>query len=226
VFREMLTFTPAMQLTYDCFGPMYHLGQDKWTRKYQASDPHSQNELPTQGIGWHSDGPHGFPEIAGHVPFHTLRFGYFMSDTTHEGQNGTLECMAGSHRSLLATHAQINTVYSGAGREAQWPISLNPRNGPPEQDQGEDPSTYSDNHMVHKAPAGTIVAFQNGCERSHHPSVHPPSTLSTLSTLSIRNQLLTQRLSLFSHLRLWDVVVSATACGTARCLTSPTSPAR
>ena len=77
-------------------------------------------------------------------------------------QNGTLECMAGSHRSQLSKHAQVNTVFSGAGREAQWPISLNPPNGPPEQDKGEDPSIYSDNHIVHKAPAGTIVAFQNG----------------------------------------------------------------
>ena len=154
VFREMLTFTPAMQLSYDCFGPMFHLGQDKWTRKYQATDASADI--------WHSDGPHGFPEIDGHVPFHTLRFGYFMSDTTHAGQNGTLECMAGSHRSQLSKHAQVNTVFSGAGREAQWPISLNPPNGPPEQDQGKDPSVYSDNHVVHKAPAGTIVAFQNG----------------------------------------------------------------
>ena len=29
VFREMLTFRPALQLCYDCFGPMFHLGQEK-----------------------------------------------------------------------------------------------------------------------------------------------------------------------------------------------------
>ena len=29
VFRQLLTFRPALQLTYDCFGPMFHLTQDK-----------------------------------------------------------------------------------------------------------------------------------------------------------------------------------------------------
>ena len=95
------------------------------------------------------------------MPFHTLRFGYMMSDTTHEGQNGTLECIRGSHL-LPAASAQVPTVFSGAGREAQWPINRNPRNGPPEQDHGTDPELYTKDHLVHKAPAGTIVAFQNG----------------------------------------------------------------
>ena len=84
-----------------------------------------------------------------------------MSDTTHEGQNGTLECIRGSHL-LPAASAQVPTVFSGAGREAQWPINRNPRNGPPEQDHGTDPELYTKDHLVHKAPAGTIVAFQNG----------------------------------------------------------------
>ena len=29
VFHEMMTFRPALQLCYDCFGPMFHLGQEK-----------------------------------------------------------------------------------------------------------------------------------------------------------------------------------------------------
>ena len=58
VFRELMTFRPAMQLTYDCFGPMFHVGQDKWTRKFCADDPHSIDEEPTNGIGWHSVRPH------------------------------------------------------------------------------------------------------------------------------------------------------------------------
>jgi hypothetical protein len=157
VFREMLTFRPALQLCYDCFGSMFHLGQDKWTRKFAADDPHVLgNTEPTSGINWHSDGPHGFPEIDGRVPFHTLRFGYMLSDTTHAGQTGTLECIRGSHR-LKAKNAQP------VGVKQNWPISLNPDNFPgTEGDEGTDPSQYSEDHLVHSAESGTIVAFQNG----------------------------------------------------------------
>jgi hypothetical protein len=157
VFREMLTFRPALQLCYDCFGPMFHLGQEKWTRKFAASDPHALDTGdPTGGIGWHSDGPHGFPEIDGRVPFHTLRFGYVLSDTTHEGQTGTLECFRGSHR-LKAANAQA------VGKAQNWPVSLNPRNFPgTDGDEGTDPSQYSEDHVVHNVSAGTIISFQNG----------------------------------------------------------------
>ena len=157
VFREMLTFRPALQLCYDCFGPIFHLGQDKWTRKFAADDYHvGESAQPTGGIGWHSDGPIGFPEIDGRVPFHTLRFGYMLSDTTHQGQNGTLECFRGSHW-LKAAYAQP------VGVKQNWPVSLNPRNFPGTAgDEGTDPAQYSEDHLVHKAPAGTIVAFQNG----------------------------------------------------------------
>ena len=102
VWRELLVYKPAMQLCYDCFGPLFRLGQDKWTRKYRPGDPNAPDgldELPQQSIGWHSDGPIGFPEIQQHVPFHTLRFGYFLSDALHDG-SGTVENMRGSHRSM------------------------------------------------------------------------------------------------------------------------------
>lgn len=134
-----------------------YAGQDKWTRKFCATDPHVLGHAqPTSGISWHSDGPHGFPEIDGRVPFHTLRFGYMVSDTTHDGQTGTLECIRGSHR-LKAANAQP------VGKKQNWPISLNPRNFPGTPgDAGIDPTKYSDNHLVHNCPAGTIVAFQNG----------------------------------------------------------------
>lgn len=102
IWRDFLTYKPAMQLCYDCFGPLFRLGQDKWTRKYRKGDPDAppgSDELPQQSIGWHSDGPVGFPEFQRHVPFHTLRFGFFLSDAMHEG-SGTVENMRGSHRSM------------------------------------------------------------------------------------------------------------------------------
>lgn len=48
-------------------------------------------------IGWHTDGPRNFPQLLdGRVPCHTLRFGYFLSDTQHDN-SGTLEIIRGSH---------------------------------------------------------------------------------------------------------------------------------
>ena len=49
VFCDMLTYKPAMQLCYDLFGPLFRLGQDKWTRKYKqqvrAERGHKHNLL-------------------------------------------------------------------------------------------------------------------------------------------------------------------------------------
>ena len=124
------TFKPACQLAYDVFGPMFHLGQDQWTRKLRGVD------LPAGvtsdvAIEWHSvrlaaatmfpalisdrwmlrqDGRElGFPEMrspagsaAGNLPMHTLRFGYFLSDCSHE-RSGTVECIRGSHRTMRNT---------------------------------------------------------------------------------------------------------------------------
>ena len=53
-FREFLLYLPALQLSYDVFGPMFHLGQDKWTCKFRADEGMSLN--------WHLDGPLGFPK--------------------------------------------------------------------------------------------------------------------------------------------------------------------
>ena len=51
----------------------------------------------------------GFPEMrspagsaAGNLPMHTLRFGYFLSDCSHE-RSGTVECIRGSHRTMRNT---------------------------------------------------------------------------------------------------------------------------
>ena len=97
-FREFLLYLPALQLSYDVFGPMFHLGQDKWTCKFRADEGMSLN--------WHLDGPLGFPEIVGRCPLHTLRFGYFMSDITHE-DSGTLEEIRSNSRCVGGRAAAI-----------------------------------------------------------------------------------------------------------------------
>jgi hypothetical protein len=106
--------------------------QDKWTQKVRTEDLPPELNSDGAAIGWHSDGPVGFPEvhsfgidtwqsncafdshsecvlrrsargvnvqISGHVPMHTLRFGYFLTDATHPG-SGTVENIRGSHRSM------------------------------------------------------------------------------------------------------------------------------
>tara|TARA_B100000686_G_scaffold290900_1_gene318569 strand:+ start:352 stop:1215 length:864 start_codon:yes stop_codon:yes gene_type:complete len=100
VFREFLLYKPALQLSYDVIGPMFHLGQDKWTRKYRGP----------ASIQWHSDGPQAYPEVGGRCPLHTLRFGYFMSDAMHN-DSGTLEVIRGSHRKKVL-HAQKSIHFS------------------------------------------------------------------------------------------------------------------
>jgi hypothetical protein len=135
VFRELLTYKPALQLSYDVFGPMFHLGQDKWTRKYRAGDIRDPI-----AIGWHADGPLGFPEVDGRCPLHTLRFGYFTSDATHD-DSGTLEVIRGSHRKRVL-HAQDSIHYQ--------PYS------------GQRQDDFSTNHVTVKGKAGTIIAFHNG----------------------------------------------------------------
>ena len=110
VFREFLAYKPAMQLCYDVFGPMFHLGQDKWTRKVRSEDLPPGLKGDGASIGWHSDGPIGFPEINGHVAMHTLRFGYFLSDAMHEG-SGTVENIRGSHRSMHNAYSQTSLLF-------------------------------------------------------------------------------------------------------------------
>ena len=135
VFRELLTYQPALQLSYDVFGPMFHLGQDKWTRKYRTGQ-----ERDPVAIGWHADGPLGFPEVDGRCPLHTLRFGYFTSDATH-ADSGTLEVIRGSHRKRVL-HAQDSIHYQ--------PYS------------GQRQDDFTTDHVTVKGKAGTVIAFHNG----------------------------------------------------------------
>jgi hypothetical protein len=134
VFRELLTYEPALQLSYDVFGPMFHLGQDTWREK----SPHP--ERGHGSIGWHSDGPVGFPEIDGRCPMHTLRFGYFLTDALHD-DSGTLEVIRGSHRRPVL-RARTSLRY----------VRLLENNA----------TDYETDHVTVKAKAGTIVCFHNG----------------------------------------------------------------
>ena len=147
VFREFLMYKPALQLSYDVFGPMFHLGQDTWRVKYQNP------ERSRGSIGWHSDGPVGFPEVDGRCPMHTLRFGYFLSDALHE-DSGTLEVIRGSHlKPVLQARTSLRYVRWNKNREVD----------------------FSRNHVTVRAKAGTVVCFHNGIWHQAQPnaSEHP-----------------------------------------------------
>jgi hypothetical protein len=135
IFRQFLMYLPALQMSYDVFGPMFHLGQDKWTRKYRVDEGRDP-----VAIGWHSDGPLGFPEVNGYAPLHTLRFGYFTSDATHD-DSGTVEVIRGSHHKRTL-HAQES-------------IHFLPFSGQRQED-------FETDHVTVKGEAGTIIAFHNG----------------------------------------------------------------
>lgn len=95
IFVELMMYEPALQLAYDCLGPMFHLCQsnlvsrprDVITGDYLGSSP------------WHADGPRPamFPAVNGAVGLHYLKFGYFLTDLTH-GSGGSLQIVRGSHR--------------------------------------------------------------------------------------------------------------------------------
>lgn len=143
VFREFLIYKPALQLSYDVFGPMFHLGQDKWTRKYRTTD----NRDPI-AINWHADGPLGFPEVDGRCPLHTLRFGYFLSDATHDN-SGTLEVIRGSHKKKVL-HAQDSIHYQPFTKQRQ--------------------DDFVSDHITVTGKAGTIIAFHNGIWHRAQPN--------------------------------------------------------
>jgi ectoine hydroxylase-related dioxygenase (phytanoyl-CoA dioxygenase family) len=94
VFREVMTYEPALQLAYDCFGPMFHLCQSNLVSR-------PRDEVVNDFVGsspWHADGPRPalFPKIHGAMGLHYLKFGYFFTDLTH-GNGGSLQVVRGSH---------------------------------------------------------------------------------------------------------------------------------
>ena len=86
IFRRLMMYEPALQLAYDVFGPMFHVGQSRLKASIRGDN----------AINWHSDGPVNLPRVEGRNGLHTLRFGYYLSDLIDEG-SGSLEVIRGSH---------------------------------------------------------------------------------------------------------------------------------
>lgn len=95
-FLHLAMWTPALQLAYDCFGPMFHLNQSNLISRPRegVSTADFVNSSP-----WHSDGPMPYKFAApDEVPtLHYLKFGYFLTDLRH-GTGGSLQVIRGSHR--------------------------------------------------------------------------------------------------------------------------------
>jgi len=93
-FRALMTYEPALQLAYDCFGSMFHLCQSNLVSR-------PRDEVINNYVGsspWHADGPRPnlFPKIGGVMGMHYLKFGYFLTDLTH-GNGGSLQVVRASH---------------------------------------------------------------------------------------------------------------------------------
>ncbi len=95
-FRALMDYEPALQLSYDVFGPMFHLCQSNF-----VSRPNDGKTLAdyVSSSPWHADGPRPglFPKVDGAMGLHYLKFGYFLTDLTH-GNGGPLQVVRGSHK--------------------------------------------------------------------------------------------------------------------------------
>jgi ectoine hydroxylase-related dioxygenase (phytanoyl-CoA dioxygenase family) len=104
-FRTLMMYEPALQLAYDCFGPMFHLCQSNFFSR--PRDPAINDFLGSSP--WHADGPRPglFPKISGVMGMHYLKFGYFLSDLTHT-TGGSLQVVRGSHLRPELDHKGAN----------------------------------------------------------------------------------------------------------------------
>jgi len=143
IFRRLLMFKPALQLSYDCFGPQFVLSQDQfWV---QFCNP----EHPSSSVGWHSDGPVNFPQIDGHCALHSLRFGYTFSDNT-AADCGAIDVIRGSHKKRVL-HARRHLHW-----EPDWDAQ--------EVDESQD--------LVQvRGEAGLIYAFHNALRHRALPNM-------------------------------------------------------
>jgi hypothetical protein len=93
-FCDLMMYEPALQLSYDCFGPAFQLCQSN-----MVSRPRDVKVSDFVGSSpWHADGPRPnlFPSIGGAMGLHYLKFGYFLTDLTHS-TGGSLQVVRGSH---------------------------------------------------------------------------------------------------------------------------------
>ncbi|MEM7032897.1 MAG: phytanoyl-CoA dioxygenase family protein [Chloroflexota bacterium] len=128
-FRRLMMYTPALQMAYDVFGPMFHLNQSNFVSRPRDEDrPDFVASSP-----WHCDGPRPglFPDVNGTMGLHYLKFGYFLTDLTH-GTGGSLQVVRGSH-----SRAELDGKTDGSF----------------------DIQDYADDLVQFDCEAGTIVAF-------------------------------------------------------------------
>ena len=95
-FLRLMMYEPALQLSYDVFGPMFHLNQSNFVSR--PRDNKTAADFVSSSP-WHADGPRPglFPKVDGAMGLHYLKFGYFLTDLTH-GNGGSLQVVRGSHR--------------------------------------------------------------------------------------------------------------------------------
>lgn len=98
-FRQLMMYEPALQLTYDAFGPMFHLNQSNFISRVKEANQDAAKKDLAASIGWHADGPRPglFPRVNGAMGLHYIKFGYFLTDLTHDN-GGALQVVRGSHK--------------------------------------------------------------------------------------------------------------------------------
>jgi hypothetical protein len=94
-FMNLMMYEPALQMAYDCFGPMFQLNQSNLVSR--PRDPNLNDFVGSSP--WHADGPWpaSFPKVEGVVGMHYLKFGYFLTDLTHHN-GGSLQVVRGTHK--------------------------------------------------------------------------------------------------------------------------------
>lgn len=143
VFRRLMMYETALQLAHDAFGPMFHLNQSNFiSRVKEASDDIAKNDFAAS-IGWHADGPRPamFPRVNGAMGLHYIKFGYFLTDVTHDG-GGALLVVRGSHK-----RDEMD------GDRANFNID-----------------DYADDVVECKVEAGTVVVFHQALWHAAHPN--------------------------------------------------------
>ena len=129
-FRRLMMYAPALQLSHDVFGPMFHLCQSNFVSR--PRDGRSVADFISSSP-WHADGPRPglFPRVNGAMGLHYLKFGFFLTDLTH-GNGGPLQVVRGSHK-----RPELDDKPHGSFRI---------------EDHAEDVVTFN-------CEAGTVVAF-------------------------------------------------------------------